>query len=46
MYYENKFVVNVWDPITVLIVPCNESVFFREDLMMIPMESKHVAQDQ
>jgi len=33
-------------PIRVLIVLCNGSAYFREGLMMIPSEWKHVAQDQ
>ena len=33
-------------PIRVLIGLCNGSLYFREGLMMIPSESKHVAQDQ
>jgi len=44
-YCEHKFVVNGWDPITCLVVLCNGSVFL-EGLMMIPRESKHVAQGQ
>jgi len=33
-------------PYRVLIVQCNGSIFFREGLMMIPRESKHVARGQ
>ena len=33
-------------PVRILIVLGNGSVYFREGLMMIPSESKHVAQDQ
>ena len=32
-------------PIRVLLILCNGCVYFREGLMMIPSESKHVAQD-
>ena len=46
LYCEHKFVVNVLDPITCFIVLCNGPVFFREGLMMIPRDSKHVTQDQ
>ena len=47
MYHNQMFIVNVWDPKT-----CFNSfmqwifIFFRVGLMMIPRESKHVAQGQ
>jgi len=46
IYFNKQCLMTVGFPIRVLIVLCNGSVYFREGLMMISSESKHVAQDQ
>ena len=47
MYHNQMFIVNVWDPKTRFNNFMQRIfIFLREGLMMIPRESKHVAQGQ